>query len=258
MALTPLEQKWYRAKLLSDPTKEIKFRPFTVKDQKYIMLNESARKKSGQKEWNWNDWKILLDLVQNCVDNKDIDVYEMYEADFMKLFFDIRTIADGEIYKFTLGCKNKVKKDDDSKDKKECGTDNECSININEDLRCSSNEFTKEIELKEHNRTVYLKQPSIRLLAKIQTAKYESDELMGLDMIAYCIDKVTNGDTIEKDFTHDEAVAFIDSIAGQKSLEEFSQFFENSPQIVCDKEFVCSKCGKKKKLTPSEVRSFLM
>ncbi len=257
MSLTPLERKWFRATLLSDPSKEIKFRPFSVKDQKYLLLN-NAEKKEGS-EWNWDDWKMLLDLVQSCVDEEcGVNVYEMFEANFLKLFFDIRVIGDGENFNFNWKCDNK-KKGKEKKEKEEtCDHNNEWSLSIKTDLECSNAKFSSKVDIPEFNRIVHLRQPSIKLLSKIQSAKYESDELMGLDMIARSITKVINGDKIEKDFSPEEATTFVDSIVGQKKLEEFSKFFEDGPKIICKKEFVCDKCGKKKVLTADEVRSFLL
>ena len=60
MALPKIKQIYHRTKLFSD-NKEVKFRPFTVGEQKQIMVIKETKKKESDL------YKSIIDLTQGCV-----------------------------------------------------------------------------------------------------------------------------------------------------------------------------------------------
>jgi len=169
MPLPKIEKKYHRTKLISN-NKEIKFRPFTIGEQKQIMLVKETAKEEI------NIYKAIADLVQNCTEG--IEVLNLYNVDFEKLFYDMRTIADGSILPFNLNCTNK-----------ECKHKNEdMSINTQEDLKLSNKSFLKEVKVKEYpNLVFHIGQPKLKDNFIVETNKYKNDNQKAFDLMVYCI-----------------------------------------------------------------------
>jgi len=212
MALHKVNKKWNTTNLLSNG-KEIKFRPFTVGEQKNIILVRQTKKKDA------HVWKAIMDLVQECVEG--IKIKDMYSVDFERLFYDIRSVSDGETIELDLPCSGKSK-DDDGKEIK-CDCKIPATLNINDDLELS-------------NKTNFIKK--IKLIE---------------DGIVLTSSK---GNETNKPETHKEAIDFIDSLS-TKYMKDISKFFQNAPAIISNKEYVCPSCDTKNKLTDKDIKGFL-
>ncbi len=242
MALPSLEQKYFRTKLVSN-NKEVQFRPFTIGQQKQVMVIRSTTTNEI------DVYKAVISLVQDCV--KDITVEDLYIIDFEKLFYDIRTASDGSIIKFSYVCQNDIGEERKAK----CEHTNEFELDVNKDVKISSKVFTKQIKIDGTSIMINLRQHKLKDLFIIEGKKYDSDELKALDSLIYCIDSVIEGEKIIRDFTHEEITKFVESLA-DKYLTELKKFYENAPKIEVEKKFKCEKCGQDVAVGKEGVGSF--
>ena len=96
----------YNVKLLSDG-KDVKFRPFTVKEEKlFLMANESE------------DLITIVDTVKQVLNNcvlSDFDIDSLPLFDIEHLFLNIRARSIGEVVNLKYKCNNTVL-DEESKE----------------------------------------------------------------------------------------------------------------------------------------------
>ena len=95
MALPKLETKTYTLTLPSTG-KDIKYRPFLVKEQKIIMMAQETQDESQM-------IRAMSDLVKSCTNNKiDIDKLPIFDVEYM--FLKIRGKSVGETVEINLIC----------------------------------------------------------------------------------------------------------------------------------------------------------
>jgi hypothetical protein len=247
MPLPQVPQVYHRTKLLSTG-QEIKLRPFTVGEQKSVMLVRETMKE-GQE---MNIYKAIVDLVSGCIegntpDNKKIDVYGMYQVEFEKLFYDLRSISDGDEFTFTIP----YKKDNDEKDYT-C----EQTINIQKDLvLVNENNFQTTININKQL-AIKIRQVKIKDLLSIENFSQLNDVNRISKIINLCIEAVINGEEVLTQFAPEEIGHFIDQLP-DVILKKISKFFENTPALICTKEFMCPGKSETVKLSKEDIRSFL-
>jgi len=245
-SLPKLEKQWNSTKLIQSG-REVKFRPFTIGEQKEIMLIKSTIEEDND---NIKLYKAIIDMVENCVE--DLKVIEMYPVELEKLFYDIRSVADGNILKFKMPCKN-----DECKEK-----DNfyqaELEVNTRDDFKLSDSVFTKKITIPYQSKptVAVFRQPNLKDVFKINEKEYSSDNERGFDIPNFCLEKVLVGEESFTDFTYDDAKQFIDSINDANVLKEIIDFYKNQPKLVCAKDLYCDKCEKVINFDKENVTSF--
>ena len=142
MALPKIEVQWAKAKLIGSK-KEIRFRPFKIKDQKKVMLIKSAAKDDVE------IYKGIIDMVQSCIEGEKVE--NMWPAELERLFYDIRSLSDGNDINFKMDCRDK-----------KCKFNSDYVLNTRDDLELSNTEFEKNFPIKGTNIVVNFRQPKIK------------------------------------------------------------------------------------------------
>ena len=103
--------------------KKIKFRPFTVKEEKlFLMANEA------------DDFKSIVDcikqVINNCVISK-INIDELPIFDIEQIFLNLRSKSVGEVVNLRYKCNNTVT-DEETKEEKTCNHIIDIDVNISD------------------------------------------------------------------------------------------------------------------------------
>lgn len=237
MATLPTIKPMFQRTTLLSSGKEVKIRPFNIGEQKQIILAKETAK---------NDidvYKAVIDLIRGCAEG--VEPLELYQPEFEKLFYDMRSISDGNELEFTLRYK------DDSGLEKDCIQ----KINTQTELVLSGKNFESIIDVDKNIKCKF-RQVKIKDLMSIGGYTTISEESKVFKILSYCLDTVYNGQEVITQFTIEDATAFIDSLP-DKVLREIVKFYNEAPSLECTKTFICEGRKEPVKLSREEVRSFL-
>ena len=235
----------YNVKLLSNG-KNLRFRPFTVKEEKlFLMANE------GEDLDNVVD--TIKQILNNCILD-DFDVNSLPLFDIEHLFLNIRARSISEVVNLKYKCNNNVI-DEESKEEKKCNNIVEIDLNILQIEPEKQEGHTNKIEITE-KMGVVMKYPNFDTLKKFDVEN-EADSIIKITVD--CIDYVYDADTIyyAKDFTEQDLIEFIESMQA-KDLEKIKTFFDTMPKMKKDIDFKCNKCGHEEKIELEGIQNFFV
>lgn len=236
----------YDLKLLSSG-KKIKFRPFTVKEEKLFLMAAEA-----------GDVKSIVDATKQVINNcilSDVDIDDLPLFEIENIFLQLRAKSIGEVVNLRYRCNNKIF-NEEMKEEKNCNTVVEIDVNISDILP----KFDKE---KQNNKIeitdsigVVLKYPNLKTVEDYDGE--EGDENI-LETIVSCIEYVYDKDNIyyAKDTKKEELIEFVESMQ-TKDLEKFKEFFETVPKIEKNVHFKCNKCGYEEDVLVEGIESFFV
>ena len=222
----------------------IKFRPFTVKEEKlFLMAYESEDVKYSV--------DTIIQVLNNCVVS-DVDVKELPTFDIEYLFLHLRARSIGEIVKLKYRCNNDVGTEQEPQ---KCNSSVEIELNVLEVEPSKNPNHTNKIQLTEELGIV-MKYPKMGLI-KDNT---ESDDFnVVLDLIISCIDYIYDKENLyyAKDSTKEELTEFLDSLQS-KDLEKVKDFFDTMPKLKKNMDFSCKKCGYTENIELEGLQSFFV
>jgi hypothetical protein len=234
----------YDLKLISND-KKIRFRPFTVKEEKLFLMAI---------ETNDSDSSVntIKQVLNNCmVDDINIESLPIFDLEY--LFINLRAKSIGEEVKLRYRCNNQVQKEEKTDS---CGNLVEIEFNLLEIQPTRNENHTNKIEI-ENNLGIVFKYPSFE---SIQKYGKESDEIeIILKLIIDCIDYIYDADQIyyAKDSTEEELKEFIESLQ-TKQLEKIKIFFDTMPKLHKKLDFKCNKCGYEEKIEVEGIQNFFV
>ena len=234
--------------IIPSTKKEVKYRPFLVKEEKILLLAMESEKT----EEIINATKTI---ITNCVFG-DIDVEEMPTFDVEYIFLQLRGKAKGEVIDLKYKCPK-------------CELEIPIAINIDDIKVIEKNkEHTKDIKLTEEL-GVMMKYPNLSLQTKIAQSADGKPEIEGLfETMTACIDYIYDKESTypSKDHTDQEMITFLESLTDEQ-FQKLSKFFETSPALRHNVELHCKhkvkgkgkekkECGYKEKITLEGLNSF--
>ena len=243
MALPKIDAPIFTTKLISTG-KEVKFRPFTVKEEKlFLMAYESEDSKTVSDTVN--------QILRNCIlDKTKVEDLPLFDIEY--LFLNLRARSVGEVVKLNYRCNNMVHEGDEEK---KCNNRVEIDVNLL-DIHPEINEkHNNKIELTP-KLGIVMKYPTMEL---INTANVEDEIDIIIEMILKCIDFIYDEDNIyyAKDASKEELLEFVESLS-TKDLEKVKEFFETLPKLNKTVQFKCNKCGYTEDITVEGLQSFFM
>ena len=227
--------------------KEVKYRPFLVKEEKILLLAMESEKSEEL-------ITATKTIITNCVYG-DINVDEMPTFDVEYIFLQLRGKAKGEVLDLKYKCPK-------------CEQDIIIDINIDDIAIRRNKEHTKDIKLNEELGVV-MKYPNLSLQSKIIEVEDKPEVERLFETMIACIDYIYDKETTypSKDHTEKEMVDFLESLT-DKQFQKISKFFETSPVLKHDIELYCKnkgkvpkgekkkECGYKEKITLEGLNSF--
>ena len=191
--------------------KDIKYRPFLVKEEKLLLIAME-----GQNE------QEILTAVQNVISEcvlEDIDANTLPMFDIEYIFLWLRAKSKGEIIDLKYTCPT-------------CKGPIPVGFNI-EDIKMHYDEkHSTKIELT-NDLGVVFKYPNVALQKKISELP---DDLTQIDMIFktvfLCVDYIYDGETTysSKDHTEKEMMDFLESLTDEQ-FQKLSIFYETMPKL---------------------------
>lgn len=233
----------YSVQLVSTK-KPVKFRPFTVKEEKlFLMAMES---KDTETTIN-----TVKQVINNCVLD-DIDINSLPIFDLEYIFLNLRAKSVGEDVKLRYKCNHEVEKEGKTEP---CNNVVEFEFNLTDIKPIFKENHNKRIEITE-KLGIMMKYPSFEML---ENYKDKSEMETIVDLILNCIDFIYDGDDIfyAKDTTREELEEFIDSLQS-KDLEKLKDFFDTMPKIGKELNFKCNKCDYEEKINVEGIESFFV
>ena len=235
----------YNVKLLSNG-KNLRFRPFTVKEEKlFLMANESE------------DLDNVVDTIKQILNNCILDEFQVDSLplfDIENLFLNIRARSISEVVNLKYKCNNNIL-DEETKEEKKCNNVVEIDLNILEVEPEKQEGHTNKIEITE-KMGVVMKYPSFETIKKFDVEN-EADSIIKITV--NCIDYVYDSDSIyyAKDSTEEELIEFVESMQA-KDLEKIKTFFDTMPKMKRDIDFKCNKCGHEEKIELEGIQNFFV
>ena len=212
MALPKIETPTYELTLPSQDIK-VKFRPFSVREEKVLMMAQETNKKQ-------DITNTVVDVLNACTFNA-INLKELPLFDIEYLFLNVRAKSVSEIAKFKVICPDDLK------------TRVDVEFDLTEVEVQVEDNHTNEILLDESRKLgVIFKYPSLSMLdvSLIDSENIKTKDLFKL--IIDCIDHIYEGEKIypAKDTTKQELQEFIESLQSNQ-FEKMQNFFKSMPVL---------------------------
>ena len=234
MALPKLETKTYPLTLPSTG-KDIKYRPFLVKEQKILLMAQDSENSSEIVD-------AMSQLISDCTFGKiDPKTCPMFDAEYV--FLKLRAKSVGETAQIQVTCP------DDEKTK--------VSVSLNlEDVDCTmTNDHSNVVEITD-NIKITFNYPLLNTFRKV--ANQNQTELL-FNMISDCVQQIEYGDEIYKkvDISSKELNDFMESLDTQQ-FKKIADFFETMPKLRHVIEVVNPNTKVKSEIVLQGLQSFLV
>lgn len=206
MALPRIDQPLFNLTIPSTK-KEIKVRPFLVKDEKILLVGLESQ-----------DPKHILisiqQIVQNCIQD-DIDVSLLPTFDLEYIFVRLRNLSVGNILKLQF---------------KEGDEDINYELDL-EDVKVNFNDDHSNIIKLDDTYKIQMKYPTFAVLAEAGVTEMNTEK--SFKFIGQCIDKLFTDDEvwILADSTEKEKETFIEGLSVE-TFKEINKFFDTSPKLI--------------------------
>ena len=193
--------------------KNLKYRPFLVKEEKLLVL---ALESENTKEIT----TAIKNVIKSCVLTRGVKIETLPTFDIEYLFLNIRGKSVGEEVEVNIICP------DDGE------TYAPVKINIDEVEVKKSDEHSNKIKLDE-NLVMEMKYPSLDQFIKSNFDFSEDDAMdQSFDMVATCIDKIYNAEEVwtASDCSKKDLIDFLEQM-NSSQFKEIEKFFETMPKL---------------------------
>ena len=233
MALPKLNDLPTHRLVIPSSKREVKFRPFLVKEQKILLM---AMESQEEKQI----LQAISDTLRSCIQDEITD-RELATFDIEYMFTQIRAKSVGETTNLKLACSK-------------CEEVNEVSVNLSE-INIKLND-SNEIKLNDQY-SLLMRYPSYHDVIEAADDKSTvTDEIMKLCKL--CLDKIlTEEEQISVvDESEEEIQLFLDSLTTDQ-FDKIVNFVMSLPKLTKDVTYDCSSCEEKNKLTVEGLQNFL-
>lgn len=211
MALPKIATPQYTLKLPSTG-KQVKYRPFLVKEEKLLLIAMESENES-------ETVNCIKTIIADCTDIKQ-NIDELPTFDIEYLFLKIRAKSVGETSKILITCPD----------------DNETNVAIDIDLSdieiISDPKHDKKIPLTDKVGVV-MKYPSLDTFIKVNiTGSSDNQVDQVFDLAADCIDHIYDENQIYpgSDTPKKEKIEFLEQMSSDQ-FQKLQQFFETMPKL---------------------------
>lgn len=240
MALPKIDVPIYELKLPSSG-KEIRVRPFLVKEEKLLLM--AAESKDSDEII-----RTSKQIINNCLIDEDVNIDSLPFFDIDYLFIALRAKSISEAIDVTFTCNHVVE------DGHRCGHIFDLSVDISKARVVSNTAVKNSIELTK-DVSVKLKYPSYDIMKAIN----DNDTILNkkIRIIAHCIDMIVKKGKVftAKDHTKEELVEFVENLT-EENYKKLERFIDNFPYFVVDLQHTCGKCGFDHKIEYTDFESF--
>tara|TARA_A200000159_G_scaffold106925_1_gene99708 strand:- start:902 stop:1612 length:711 start_codon:yes stop_codon:yes gene_type:complete len=234
MGLPKIDQPLFECTIPSTE-KKITFRPFTVKEEKVLLIAREA----GDMD------QIVLavkQIVGNCCNDLDVEKLAVFDLEYLML--QLRAKSVNNEVKFTI-------KDPDTEEEVEL------KLDIDDIQIVRDPDHTKKVSLNDQY-YMMMRYPTINELVSLQVEDGKSEEQVLFDTMVSCIETLVDSNTDEvynfSEFSGEEIEDFVDQFTSG-TIAELQQFFAGTPKMKYSVEYT-NKDGKEKTFTMEGVETF--
>jgi hypothetical protein len=222
MALPKLESAKYSL-VIPSSGKKISFRPYTVKEEKAIMMAQET----GKEEDMINSVKELMKV---CLD--DFPIEELTTFDFEYIFLKLRSKSAGETSDVLINCDN-------------CNEQTAIKLALETAEVSGELKDKKELVVKLTD-TIGVQLSYPKFTSSLRITEEGGEYNSAIKAIVTCIESIydENGIYLAKDHTTKELVEFIEGLATIQ-FEKILEVFVEIPTISIKGNYICSTCNHK-------------
>lgn len=239
MALPRIDTPIFQIKLPLS-AKEIKFRPFLVKEQKNLLMALEADDKETIE-------RNIKQILHNCTLTENIDIDRLPVVDVEYYFINLRSKSVGEVVENTYICNNETEGG-------ACGNKMKVEIDLNTISVENFNPDDSIIQLTE-SISMKLKYPEFSVVERVSESSNSVET--AFKIIVDSIEYIFDGDQYyyASETSPQELMDFVESL-NQEQFSRLEQFFDKIPKIKKDVEIKCSKCGFDHSITVEGLENF--
>ena len=234
MALPVLTQPEFFTNIPSSG-KEIKYTPFTVKQQKALFF---ALESKSIKEIS----NAVHNIIDECVIT-NIKIDELAPFDIEYIFLQLRGKSIGEIIELN------VKHQDPEN---ECTHATQVNVNLDDIKVTIPDDYSNKIMV--HDKIgVVISYPKFKDAEKYDNIEGKPSEVF--EMLIDNIEMVFDENEVYDNFSKQELNTFVDSL-GTDALTKMLDFYKKMPKLSHKIEFTCPQCGKTEEVIVEGLQSF--
>ena len=226
--------------------KNVKYRPFLVKEQKILLL---AMESEDQKA-------VLLaikQIINNCAIDK-INPDQIPTFDLEYFFMRLRAKSIGETIDLKLRHPTGF-----NSDVKECDGITDAKLNLLEVEVVKTEGHTDKIVLDEETGIgIKLKYPNVSMAIEASKSSEGKNQMdVATDAIINSIEYIFDNENVYKkeDYTKKELLEFIENL-NQDQYLKLTKFFELMPKLKHKVTWTCKKCGCEDEITMEGLQNF--
>lgn len=221
MALPKIDLPLYQCELPSTG-KKIKYRPFTVKEEKILLTAQESK----------DTTQIILAIKQilnNCLQEVDVSTLSVFDIEYMLIQLRSRSVDNMTEFEVT-----------------DPETEEKVKLELNlSDVKIRRDEnHTNKIKISDEY-TLFLRYPTIDQFETMLEKEEQSAE-DSYNVMLSCLDKLASKDDVYKfnDFPKKEVDEFVESLQGD-TIKSIKTFFDTMPRVRHEIPYTNSKGSKK-------------
>ena len=226
MTLPKIDLPTYTVNLPSD-NRELKVRPFTVKEEKLLLMAAESGKSADVID-------TVKQVINNCIvkGSFDVDKAPFFDVDFLFIFLRAKSI--GEVVEVNLTCNNTLD------DGRRCGHTFPTGMDIQNYELMRNEDITDTIKLTDSS-GVKMKYPNYALVKKLDDIPESERKIkVVINSIEHIYDK--KGVYSSKDYSTKELQDFVEGLT-EAHYKKLENFIDNFPTMVVRLKADCPKCG---------------
>lgn len=244
MALPKINTPIFELKLPSSG-RNVKYRPFLVKEQKILLMAMEADSQSAM-------MTAIKQIIGNCsVDEVDVDKLPMFDLEFF--FLRLRAKSIGEEIELNLRHPSGY----NSKNT-ECDHASKFKMNLMEVEVQKTIEHEDKIMLDEETGTgIKMRYPTAEMADAVEYDAEKNQLDLASDAIISCIDYIYDKENVynKSDYTQAELSEFIENLS-QEQFQKVSKFFDTMPKLKHTIKWKCAGCGQDEEVTLEGLANF--
>lgn len=215
--------------------KKVKFRPFTVKEEKILLIAQESKE---------IDQVILSikQIINNCIEGINVEELAMFDMEY--ILINLRAQSVGNKIEFKI-------KDPDTEETIEM------TLDIN-DIKLKEDPDHNPLIQIDKDFYIKMNYPKLDMLKQLKNVEEKDRQIAMFNMMMGCIDSVIQGEEIYqlKDFSKKEIDEFLESLTSNH-VGMIKKFFDTIPVLRYEKEYV-RKDGTKKKFVAEGTETFFI
>ena len=223
--------------------KMVTFRPFTVREQKILLLAVESNEEDTME-------KSMRQIIKNCC-LSDVEIDSLPLIDIEYFFIQLRAKSIGEIVDVRYQCGIEVSANGTTKT---CGNIMEASVNL---LELKVENLKEDFDVIRLNDKIGLKMkmPEYSILPRLNNLTNKMDVLD--EAIFSCVEYIFDEDNIYpvKDISKDYLRNFFDDM-DTNQYRMIEKFFKELPSLKKTLDIKCSRCGYDHKIEVNGIESF--